>query len=87
MVSCTCRAIADAAVYGVADEDFGQRLAASVVCKPGASVSEEELKSYIREHLARYKVPREFAFVEQLPRTSTGKLQRRKLGEQFLDAH
>ena len=72
-------AVADAAAFGVPDEDFGQRLAAFAVLKPGASVTEEELQTYVRERLARYKAPREIAFVERLPRTSTGKIQRRKL--------
>jgi acyl-CoA synthetase (AMP-forming)/AMP-acid ligase II len=76
-------AVADAAAFGVADEDFGQRLAAFAVLKPGASASAEELQSYVRDRLARYKVPREIAFVEQLPRTSTGKIQRRKLASLF----
>src|SRR5207248_2208223 len=75
--------VADAAVYGIQDPDFGQRLAALVVRTPGAGVSEDELKPFVRERLARYKVPREITFVEQLPRTSTGKLQRRRLGEQL----
>jgi acyl-CoA synthetase (AMP-forming)/AMP-acid ligase II len=72
-------AVADAAAFGVPDEDFGQRLAALAVLKPGASATPEELQSYVRDRLARYKVPREIAFVERLPRTSTGKIQRRKL--------
>ena len=73
--------VVDAAVFGVADKDFGQRLAAMVVLRPGTTTSEEELKPYVRERLARYKVPREITFVDRLPRTSTGKLQRRKLAE------
>jgi acyl-CoA synthetase (AMP-forming)/AMP-acid ligase II/NAD(P)-dependent dehydrogenase (short-subunit alcohol dehydrogenase family) len=72
-------AVADAAVFGVPDADFGQRLAALVVPKPGAVVSEDDLAPYVRSRLARYKVPRDFRFVDELPRTSTGKLQRAKL--------
>jgi fatty-acyl-CoA synthase len=72
-------AVADAAVFGVPDEDFGQRLTAMVVLKQGASATPDELQGYVRERLARYKMPREIEFVERLPRTSTGKLQRRKL--------
>jgi acyl-CoA synthetase (AMP-forming)/AMP-acid ligase II/short-subunit dehydrogenase len=75
----THEAVADAAVYGVPDEDFGQRLAAFVVLKPQMSATAEELQEYVRGHLARFKVPREISFVAELPRTSTGKLQRRKL--------
>ena len=72
-------AVADAAVFGVEDEQFGQRLAASIVLADGASASEDELREYVRERLARHKVPREIAFVDALPRTSTGKLRRGEL--------
>jgi fatty-acyl-CoA synthase len=74
-------AVSDAAVFGVPDADFGERLAAMVVLKPAASASEDELKSYVRGHLARYKVPREITIVDELPRNATGKLLRRKLSE------
>ena len=72
-------AVADAAVFGVPDEDFGQRLAALIVGKPGTSVSPDELQSYVKTRLARHKVPREIEFADSIPRTSTGKIQRSKL--------
>ena len=73
--------VADVAVIGVDDEEFGQRLAAYVVPVPGATPSEDELKTLIKSQLARYKVPREIHFLEELPRNSTGKLLRSRLRE------
>ena len=72
--------VADAAVVGVADDDLGARLAAYVVAATGASPSDELLRSYVRENLARYKVPREVHFLERLPRNATGKVLKRELG-------
>ena len=71
--------VADAGVFGVPDVDFGQRLCAFVSRNPGSAVSADELKTYVRERLARHKVPREISFVQELPRNATGKLQRSKL--------
>ena len=75
-------AVADAAVIGVDDEEFGQRLAAFVVIAAGAEQpSAEGLRRHVRENLARYKVPREVHLVDELPRTATGKILKRKLRE------
>jgi acyl-CoA synthetase (AMP-forming)/AMP-acid ligase II len=74
-------AIDEAAVLGVADEQFGQRLRAFVVCSDGGSATEDELKSYVRENLASYKVPREIIFLDELPRNATGKIVKRELAE------
>ena len=73
--------VADAAVVGVDDEDFGKRLAAYVVTVEGVEVGGEELKGYVKENLARYKVPRDVVFLDELPRNATGKVLKRKLGE------
>jgi fatty-acyl-CoA synthase len=72
-------AVADAACAGVDDDDFGQRLAAWVVLREGASATEDELREHVRGQLARFKVPRDVHLVDELPRTSTGKVVRRAL--------
>jgi fatty-acyl-CoA synthase len=69
--------VAEAAVIGVKDEEFGERLKAFVV-KDG-EVSDEDLNSYVKSNLARYKVPREIEFVEELPRKPQGKVDKEKL--------
>ncbi len=71
--------IEEAAVVGVDDEQFGQRLKAFVVLRAGAQLDEEAVKSYVKANLARYKVPREVVFLEQLPRNATGKVLKREL--------
>ncbi len=74
-------AIEEAAAIGVDDERFGQRLRAFVVIRDGESVSEDEIKDYVRSNLARYKTPREVVFVDELPRNPTGKVLKRELAE------
>jgi fatty-acyl-CoA synthase len=78
-------AISEAAVLGVDDEQFGQRLKAFVVTRGGANLSEDEVKGYVKENLARYKVPREVVFLDELPRNATGKVLKRELEER--DGH
>jgi acyl-CoA synthetase (AMP-forming)/AMP-acid ligase II len=73
--------VSEAAAIGVEDEQFGQRLRAFVVKEDGTDVSEDELKDHVKSNLARYKVPREIVFVDELPRNATGKVLKRELAE------
>jgi fatty-acyl-CoA synthase len=72
-------AILDAAATGVEDAEFGQRLSAFVVLRPGAAATAGELQAFVKDNLARYKVPREVSFLEELPRNPTGKILKREL--------
>jgi acyl-CoA synthetase (AMP-forming)/AMP-acid ligase II len=74
-------AVDDVAVIGVDDEQFGQRLKAFVVVTRGAEVDPDELKDLVKANLARYKVPREIEFLDELPRNATGKVLKRELAE------
>lgn len=72
-------AVSEAAVVGVPDQQFGQRVRAYVVRVPGARLDEDAVRELVRANLARYKVPRDVIFVEVLPRNPTGKPLKRDL--------
>ena len=78
--------VAEVAVFGVDDEKFGQRLKAVVVKKKGAQLSEKQVKDHVKSNLANYKVPRDVEFIDELPRTSTGKVLKRELKDGPADA-
>jgi fatty-acyl-CoA synthase len=75
-------AVEEAAVIGVDDEKFGQRLKAFVVLRSGAELGEDDVKDYVSRNLARYKTPREVVFIDELPRNPTGKVIKRELAEE-----
>ena len=64
---------------GVPDPDFGARLKAFVVAREGKNLDAEAVRDYVRANLARFKVPRDVEFVDELPRNGTGKVLRREL--------
>jgi fatty-acyl-CoA synthase len=72
-------AVNEAAAIGVDDDDYGKRLRAFVVLEDGKKVDEDDLKAFVKSNLARYKVPREIVFLDELPRNATGKLLKREL--------
>jgi fatty-acyl-CoA synthase len=82
----THEAIEEAAVIGVDDEEFGKRLAAFIVLRPGQTLTEDEVKEFVKGNLARYKIPRDIEFVSELPRTPTGKVLKRALRERAATA-
>ena len=69
-------AVAEAAVVGVPDEQWGETPRAFVVLRDGAAASEEELREFLRTVIAHFKVPRSITFVTELPKTATGKIQK-----------
>ncbi len=73
--------VKDVQVVGVPSEKYGEEVMAFIQIKPGNSITEEELKEYCREKIARYKIPKYIAFVEDYPITASGKIQKYKLRE------
>ena len=71
--------VAEASVVGVPDEQYGERLVAFVVLRPGAEVTGDALRDYVRDNLANYKVPRAIRVLDELPRNATGKVLRADL--------
>lgn len=78
--------VRDAAVVGIPDERWGEAVHAFVTAPPGATVLEDDLRSYCQERLAGYKRPKVFHIVSELPRTGIGKIARRLLRDQVVES-
>ncbi len=75
--------VADCAVFGIPDEEFGEAVAAAVQRVPGSDIDRDELRTFLHSRLARFKVPRELSFVDELPRLDNGKIYKRRLREPY----
>lgn len=78
--------VAEAVAFGVPSGLYGQEVEAAVVLKSGKSVSEESLKAFASKKLAAFKVPRRIHVSDSLPKTATGKVQRRIVADVFVDS-
>jgi len=73
----------DVGIIGVPDSDWGERIVAYVVPKPGATITEKEIQEYVARKVASYKKPKEVYFVPELPYSPSGKLLKRVLREEY----
>ncbi|KUN57412.1 long-chain fatty acid--CoA ligase [Streptomyces canus] len=78
-VLCDMPGIADSAVFGIPDEEFGESVCAVIQAEPGCAPTAEQVRAFLRERIAGYKVPRRIEFAETLPREDSGKIFKRKL--------
>jgi fatty-acyl-CoA synthase len=78
-------AVLEAAVFAARHQKWDERPVAAIVCKPGKSATKEELRAHLAPSFASFWLPEDYLFVEQIPRTSTGKFQKSKLRELYGD--
>ena len=76
--------INESAVVGKPDEKWGEKVVAAVTLKPGAELTEVNIKTYCKKHLHDWKCPKEVVFLEEIPRNTMGKMLKEKVKEIFL---
>lgn len=81
----TCPSVAEAAVIGLSDERWGEAVAALVVLRAEAMMTEEMLHNYLRSRIAGYKLPKQIRFVATLPKNQAGKISRREIKQAYLE--
>jgi len=79
--------VEDVQVIGVPDKDYGEEILAAIILKPGEESSEEEIKKYVLDHMAKHKVPRYVDFVDSFPMNAAGKILKYKMREQAVERH
>lgn len=77
----------EAAVFGIPSDDWGEIVHAIVVKRPGSDLDDEAVMTYAREHLAGYKVPRSLSWMDELPKTGSGKILKRELRQPYWAEH
>lgn len=76
-------AISECAIVGIPDKKYGEVVGAFVIVKKGATLNAADLRSYLREKIANYKMPKVIEFVQSFPKTATGKIQKNKIAENY----
>jgi long-chain acyl-CoA synthetase len=75
--------VADCAIFGIPDHEFGEALCAAVQLQANVTMAAADVKSFLRDRVARYKVPKTVEFQDNLPREDSGKIFKRKLREPY----
>jgi len=79
--------VAECSVIGLPDREWGERVAAFIMPKPGCSIVPEEIKSYLKSRLSPFKVPKDYFAVTELPKNPAGKILKRELRKRFIDGN
>ena len=75
--------VVESAVFGIAHADFGEAVAAAVICESGASLTESEIIEKLGSTLAKFKLPKKIIFLDELPRNTMGKVQKNILRQNY----
>ncbi len=78
--------VKDVQVIGVPDEQYGEEILACIIPKEGESITEDEIKAYVREHMAKHKTPRYVQFVSEFPMNAAGKILKYKMRENAVES-